>query len=71
MNEKVKKVGAVGILATMLSGLITQGFSKINKNELDIARIQEREKSTKELLIEIKNDIKYIKRNLKGNQHGR
>ena len=61
MNDKIKKVGAVGILTTMLSGLMTQGFSKINKNELDIARLQEREKSAKELLIEIKEDIKYIK----------
>ena len=71
MNDKIKKVGAVGILTTMLSGLMTQGFSKINKNELDIARLQEREKSAKELLIEIKEDIKYIKKSLRRSSYGR
>jgi hypothetical protein len=64
MNEKVKKVGAYGILSTMLSGLLYNAYGQVQKNRLEIARIQEREKAVKEIVIEIKKDVEFIRRKL-------
>lgn len=64
MNEKVKKVGAYGILSTMLSGLLYNAYGQIQKNHIDIVRIQEREKAVKEIVIEIKKDVEFIRRKL-------
>jgi hypothetical protein len=60
----LKKAGAIGVLITMLSGLAMELRTQVYANESNIIRILEREKTTKELLIEIKDDIKYIKRNI-------
>lgn len=64
MDDKVKKLGAFGILITILSGPAGIAYSQIRTNELDIAKIKEREKSAKELMIEMKADVKYIRRKL-------
>jgi hypothetical protein len=64
MNEKVKRVGAYGILSTMLSGLLYNAYGQVQKNRLEIARIQEREKAVKEIVIEIKKDVEFIRRKL-------
>jgi hypothetical protein len=60
----LKKAGAIGVLLTMLSGLAMELRTQVYANESNIIRLLEREKTTKELLIEIKDDIKYIKRNI-------
>jgi hypothetical protein len=64
MNEKVKRVGAYGILSTMLSGLFYNAYGQIQKNHIAIVRIQEREKAVKEIVIEIKKDVEFIRRKL-------
>lgn len=64
MDDKVKKLGAFGILLTILSGPASIAYSQIRANELDIAKMKEREKSAKELMIEMKADVKYIRRKL-------
>jgi hypothetical protein len=60
----LKKAGAIGVLITILSGLAMELRTQVYANESNIIRLLEREKTTKELLIEIKDDIKYIKRNI-------
>ena len=64
MNEKAKKVGAFGILITMFGGLANEAYSQIRSNQINIARIQEREKAVKEIVIEIKKDVEFIRRKL-------
>lgn len=67
MGEKAKKVGAAGILLTMFGGLIQQAYSQIRLNQIDIVKIQEQRKSDREILIEIKQDVKEIRKVLNGN----
>ena len=62
MNDKVKKLGAVGILTTSFSGLLLNAYSQVRDNQIQIARIIERQKAVKEIVIEIKKDVEFIKR---------
>ena len=62
MNEKIKKLGAYGTLSTMALGLLYNAYGQVRLNQLDIARLQEREKSTKEIVIEIRNHVEFIRR---------
>ena len=62
MNEKIKKIGAYGTLSTMALGLLYNAYGQVRLNQLDIARLQEREKSTKEIVIEIRNHVEFIRR---------
>ena len=64
MNEKVKKFGAGAILMTMFGGLANEAYSQIRVNQVNIARIQERERAVKEIVLEIKNDVEFIRRKL-------
>ena len=64
MNEKIKKVGAYGTLSTMALGLMYNAYAQVKLNTVDIARMQEREKAVREIVIEIKNDVEFIRRKL-------
>lgn len=64
MNDKIKKVGAVGTLSTMAIGLIMNAYAQVRDNQLAIAKIEEREKAVKEIVIEIKKDVEFIRRKL-------
>lgn len=59
------KIGAVGILSTMLLGLLAWAGNQIVDNGEKIARLEEREKSHKELLIEVRGDVKQILKRMK------
>ena len=59
MNEKVKKIGAYGTLGTMAIGLLMNAYAQVRTNQLDIARIQEREKSTKEIILRVERKEEY------------
>ena len=63
-----KKIGALGILLTILSGIYTEARYQVFENRESIIRLQEREKTIKEHLIEIKADLKYIRRNVRGDK---
>ena len=58
----MKELGAKAILITMFMGLVAWFAGQVFGNSLDIVRIKEREKSTRELLIEIKMDVKEIRK---------
>ena len=62
----MKELGAKAILTTMFLGLVAWFGSQVFGNSLDIVRIKERAQSTREILIEIKNDVKEIRRAVNG-----
>lgn len=64
MNEKVKKIGAYAIISAILTPLLLNAYAQISKNSMDIARLQEREKAVKEIVIEIKKDVEFIRRKM-------
>lgn len=64
MNELLKKAGAWGILITIISGLVAEARSQIAENHRKIIKFEERQRSQKEILIEVKNDVKFIKQQL-------
>lgn len=66
MNEKVKKAGAYGTLSAMAMGLLYNAYGQVKLNQIEIARIQEREKSTKELIIEVRDHVEFIRRRVEG-----
>jgi len=43
MNEKLKKGGAYATLGTIATGLLMSAYAQVRDNQLDIARIQERQ----------------------------
>ena len=59
----IHKLG-VAIITTIILGAITfAGSSIINHNDR-IIRLEEREKTNKEILLEVKNHVEYIRRKL-------
>ncbi len=57
MNEKIKKVGAYGTLSAMTMGLLYNAYGQVKVNQIDIARLQEREKSMKELVLRVEKKV--------------
>jgi len=54
--------GAISILMTMVAvPLLTFAANRVLVNSEKIARLEEREKSLKENVVEIKGDVKYIR----------
>lgn len=66
MNEKLKKAGAYGTLSAMAMGLLYNAYGQVRLNEIEIAKMQEREKSTKELIIEVRDHVEFIRRRVEG-----
>lgn len=62
----MKELGAKAILVTMFMGLVAWFAGQIYANSTDIVRLKERRKSDREILIEIKGDVKEIRRALNG-----
>lgn len=62
----MKRAGAISILITMALGLSAWAGHQIIVNKVDIAIIREKEKSNKELLIEIRDDVKLLRGRLNG-----
>lgn len=58
---ELKKIGAWTILLTIIGGLGAEARHQIAQNRLKLARLEERHRSTKEILIEVKSDVKEIK----------
>ena len=56
----MKKAGALTILISMLTGLLAWGGVNIITNGKDIVKLIERDKSNKELLIEMRKDVKTL-----------
>lgn len=56
----MKKIGAVGILTTMLMGFLTWASGSIIQNKVDISKIDVKEKNNHELLREMRGDIKVL-----------
>ena len=61
----MKELGAKAILITMFMGLVAWFAGQVFGNSLDIVRMKERQQSNREILLEIKQDIKEIKIELK------
>lgn len=55
------KKGAVAILIAMIAPILVWAGSSIMANTTQIARLDERHRSNKELLIEMRKDIRIIK----------
>jgi len=68
MNDKIKKAGAFTGLSSMALGLIWNAYSQVRVNQVDIVKLNERSQSHKEILIEIKQDVKEIRRLMDGNR---
>ncbi len=56
----MKQVGAVGILVTMLTGLVAFLFKSVIANSNEITRLKVNSVHTKEMIIEIRSDIKEL-----------
>ena len=56
------KIGASTILTIIVSPLVVWAGTAIVSHGKDIARLYEREKSNREILIEIKDDMKVIQK---------
>jgi hypothetical protein len=68
MNEKLKKTGAITGLSSIAMGLIWNAYSQVRLNEIEIVKLTEKVKTQKEILLEIKTDVKDIKRLMNGNR---
>lgn len=66
-----RKLGAIGILLTMVAGFITEARLQVVENRESIIRLEEREKSLKEHIIEMKKDLKEVKDHLLRGRNGR
>jgi hypothetical protein len=56
----MKKFGAVSILTTIFLGLLAWGGSQVIENKTQLARLNESDSTQKELLKEIRSDIKVL-----------
>lgn len=54
------KGGAIAILTTMLGGLLAWGGNTMVENGNRLTRLEAKEESTKELLKEVRNDVKIL-----------
>jgi len=57
--------GAVAILTAILTGLVAWGGTSIQKNNDRIIRLESRAESSRELLKEVRDDVKIILRKVK------
>lgn len=58
----MKQVGAIAILSTMLIGLVAWAGNNIVNHGLDIAILKANEKNNKEILLEIRQDVKELRK---------
>lgn len=62
MSELIRKLGAYGIIGTVLGGIMLSAFAKISSNEVEIARLKERNAGLKEIVIKIETNVEFIRR---------
>ena len=62
MSDLIRKLGAYGIIGTVLGGIMLSAFAKISSNEVEIARLKERNAGLKEIVIKIETNVEFIRR---------
>ena len=60
-NQSFKKTGAFAILLTIITPLFVWAGGTLVRHGNEIARLQENEKNTKEHVIDIKKDVRFIR----------
>ena len=64
MSDLIRKLGAYGIIGTVLGGIMLSAFAKISSNEVEIARLKERNAGLKEIVIKIETNVEFIRRKI-------
>lgn len=65
MKSNARKYGAIGILATIGMGAITTAYSHVQELIVRVALIESDNNHKKEMLLEVKEDVKEIKSDIK------